>query len=366
MIPFFDLERQHRAMGPDLTDPVAKLLLSGCCVLGPEVEALEAEIGRITRTGHAFGVSNGTDSLTLALTACRIGPGDEVVTTPFSFLSTASAIARVGAVPVFADIDPTTLNLDPAAAESACRRSTRALLPVHLFGLACDLPALTKIAQSRGLFLVEDMAQAFGASCQGTPVGAWGDAGCISFYPSKVLGAAGDAGALVTNDQEIATHVRRLRVHGTGSDGTHCDLGGNFRIDAIQAAVLRIKMSRLDGWLRSRARHADAYIEGLAGTDFVLPADQPGRIWSQFCIRHPRRDELRQFLLAHKIATAVYYSLPLHLQPCFANLGYRAGDFPNAEAASREILALPLFPELLDAERESVIEALRKFDRGHP
>jgi dTDP-4-amino-4,6-dideoxygalactose transaminase len=364
VIPVFDLSRQHREMGTALTDSVSQILLSGRCVLGPEVEALEGSIAAITGAAHAFGVSNGTDALALALMACRIGPGDEVVTTPFTFLATASAIARVGAVPVFADIDPATLNLDPSAAEAACGRSTGALLPVHLFGLPCDLPALQAVARAKGLRLVEDMAQAFGARREGVPVGAWGDAGCVSFYPTKVLGAAGDAGAVVTGDPEIAAHLRRLRVHGTRSDGLHGDLGGNFRLDAIQAAVLRAKLPRLDGWLRDRARHARLYREGLAGTDFVLPPEADGRIWSQFCLRHPRRDAVREHLGSKGIATAVYYPVPLHLQPCFAELGHKPGDFPHAEAASREILALPLFPELRDDERDRVIEALREFDRG--
>ena len=363
MIPVFDLSRQHREMGSDLTESVNKILLSGSCVLGPEVEALEKSLAALTGTSHALGVSNGTDALALALMACRIGPGDQVVTTPFSFMATASAIARVGAIPVFADIDPSTLNLDPSTAEAACGRSTRAVLPVHLFGLACDMPALLRLARARGLRLIEDMAQAFGARCGETPVGAWGDAGCISFYPTKVLGAAGDAGAVVTSDLEIATHLQRLRVHGTRADGLHGDLGGNFRIDAIQAAVLRAKLSRLEGWLRARARHAKSYLGGLAGTDFVLPLDEPGRVWSQFVLRHPRRDEVRQHLLSKGISTAVYYPVPLHLQPCFADLGHEKGEFPHAESASREILAIPLFPELRDDERDRVIEALRKFDR---
>ncbi len=364
MIPFFDLSRQHAAMGEVLTDPVGKVLLSGCCVLGPEVESLEADIAKVAGTSYAFGVSNGTDALVVALTACGIGEGDEVVTTPFTFLATASAIARIGATPVFADIDPVTLNIDPASAEAACTRRTRALLPVHLFGLPCDLESFVRIARSKGIRLVEDMAQALGAIRSGRPVGSWGDAGCVSFYPTKVLGAAGDAGAIATSDLEIGSHVRRLRVHGTGADGLHRDLGGNFRIDAIQAAVLRAKMPLFQGWLQARARHANAYQDGLAGTDFVLPADSPGRVWSQFCIRHPRRGDVRQFLLTRGIATAIYYPVPLHLQPCFADLGYRSGDFPNAELASREILALPLFPELRDDERDATIQALLEFDRG--
>jgi len=364
VIPFFDISRQHREMGSELTDPVNEILLNGCCVLGPEVAALESSLATGTGTSHACGVSNGTDALVLALTSCGIGQGDEVVTTPFSFLSTASAIARVGAVPVFADIRADTLNLDPATTESVISRRTRALLPVHLFGLPCDMPAFVELARAKGLRLVEDMAQAYGASIGGRLVGSWGDAGCVSFYPTKVLGAAGDAGAVVTSDLELASHLNRLRVHGTGADGLHRDVGGNFRIDAIQAAVLRAKLARLPGWLAARERHAKRYLEALEGTDFVLPIRQDGMVWSQFCIRHARRDDVRQFLLAKGVSTAVYYPVPLHLQPCFADLGCLAGSFPQAEAASREILALPLFPELRDDERETVIEALLEFDRG--
>lgn len=364
MIPFFDLSRQHVALGTSLTDPVAKILLSGCCVLGEEVELLESEIARVAGTSFAFGVSNGTDALVLALQACGIGAGDEVVTSPFTFLSSASAIARTGATPVFADIQRESLCLDPRSTESVCRRRTRAILPVHLFGLPCDLESFVDLAHGRGLRLVEDMAQAYGAHRSGRPVGSWGDAGCVSFYPTKPLGAAGDAGAVATDDLEIATHVKRLRVHGTGIDGLHRDIGGNFRIDAIQAAVLRAKSPLLPQWLAARERHAEAYLQALDGTDFVLPPRAPGRIWSQFCIRHPRRDELRRFLLDRGIATVVYYPVPLHLQPCFSDLGYRCGDLPEAEAASREILALPLFPELRDDERDAVIEALLRFDKG--
>ncbi len=364
MIPFFDLSRQHQLLGQELTGPVSQILLSGSCVLGPEVQALEFEIAKACGTRHAFGVSNGTDALVLALTACGIGPGDEVVTTPFTFLSTASAISRVGAVPVFADIDPDSLNLDVKAAEAVCGRRAKAILPVHLFGLPCDLGAFSELAKSKSVRLIEDMAQAFGASWKGNPVGSWGDIGCISFYPTKVIGAAGDAGAVVASDLEIASHLQRLRVHGTGADGLHRDVGGNFRIDSVQAAVLRAKLPHLHEWLETRRRHSLAYLNGLAGTDFVLPSDADGRVWSHFCLRHPQRDDVRQYLLSKEISTAVYYSVPLHLQPCFADLGYRSGDFPVAEAASREILALPLFPELLDEERDQVIEALLEFDRG--
>ncbi len=364
MIPVFELSRQHATLGSDLTDSVNAVLLAGRCVLGPAVEALEAALAARLGCEAVVGVSSGTDALVMALTACRVGPGDEVVTTPFSFWATASAIARVGARPVFADIDPSSLNLDPAAAAAACTRATRALLPVHLFGLPADLPAFRDLAHARGLALVEDAAQAFGAVRDGCPVGTWGEAGCFSFYPTKVLGAAGDAGAVATSDPEIAAHLRRLRVHGTGSDGCHRDLGGNFRMDTVQAAVLKAKLPRLDDWLSARARHARLYREALAGTDFVTPPDVPGRVWSQFAVRHPRRDALRAHLQKQGIETAVHYPVPLHLQPCLAHLGLRTGSLPHAEAAAREILALPLFPELRDDERDRVIEALRDFDRG--
>jgi dTDP-4-amino-4,6-dideoxygalactose transaminase len=365
-VPFFDLSRQHAAMGEDLTDPVRNLLLSGSCVLGPVVQNFESELAAHCGTAHAIGVSSGTDALLAALLASGVGPGDEVVTTPFTFAATAQAIARTGARPVFADIDGATLNLDPAAAEAACGPRTKAILPVHLFGLLANMEALDRVAKSRGLALIEDAAQAFGAERSGKRAGSWGIAGCHSFYPTKVLGAAGDAGAVTTSDPLLANRLRNLRVHGAGGDGSHVEIGGNFRLDAVQARVLSAKLPLLERFLSARRGHAAAYLEALAGTDFVLPFEDPSgqRVWSQFCLRHPRRDDLRAHLAARGIETGVYYPVPLHLEPCFSPLGHGRGDFPNAELASREILALPIFPELRTDERDRVIDAILEFHGG--
>jgi dTDP-4-amino-4,6-dideoxygalactose transaminase len=363
-VPFFDLSRQHAAMGKRLTEPVATLLATGSCVLGPAVESLEEDMAARCGTRWAVGVSSGTDALFAALTGLGIGPGDEVVTTPFTFVATAQAIVRTGARPVFADIDDATMNLDPKAAEAVCGPRTKAILPVHLFGLVADMATFEAIARSRALLLVEDAAQAFTASRLGRRAGSWGTAGCHSFYPTKVLGAAGDAGTVSTSDPELAKRVSRLRVHGAGSDGLHREVGGNFRMDAIQAAILAAKLPLLDGFLSDRRAHATAYREALAGTDGALTfEDSHGqRVWSQFCLRHPRRDELRAHLSARGIGTGVYYRLPLHLEPCFSYLGHRAGDFPNAERAAREVLALPVFPELRTDERDRVIGALLEYE----
>lgn len=365
-VPFFDLSRQHAAMGKDLTDPVSALLLSGSCMLGPAVDGLEAALALRCETAHAIGVSSGTDALLATLLALGVGHGDEVVTTPFTFVATAQAIVRTGARPVFADIDGSTLNLDPTAAEAACGPHTKAIVPVHLFGRLADVESLENVAKSRGLALVEDAAQAFGAHRSGRPAGSWGTAGCHSFYPTKVLGAAGDAGAVTTSDAEFVERLRQLRVHGVTTDGIHTKIGGNFRLDAVQACVLSAKLALLDGFLSARREHATAYLQAFAGTEFVLPSEDPygQRIWSQFCLRHPRREALRAHLAARGIGTGVYYPVPLHLEPCFSSLGHKAGDFPKAERAAREILALPIFPELRTDERDRVVDAVLEFHRG--
>ncbi|HXP91223.1 MAG TPA: DegT/DnrJ/EryC1/StrS family aminotransferase [Fibrobacteria bacterium] len=365
-VPFFDLSRQHAAMGKCLTEPVATLLASGSCVLGPVVESLEEDIAVRCGARWGIGLSSGTDSLLATLAALGIGLGDEVVTTPFSFVATAQAVARTGARPVFADIDDATMDMDPRAAEAACGPRTKAILPVHLFGLVAEMDVFEEIARSRELALVEDAAQAFAASRLGRMAGSWGTAGCHSFYPTKVLGAGGDAGAVTTSDPDLAERVSRLRAHGEAPDGLHREMGGNFRMDAVQAAILAAKLPLLEGFLSARRGHATAYLEALAGTDSVLPSEDPHgrRVWSQFCIRHPRRDDLRAHLSSRGIGTGVYYRLPLHLEPCFSHLGDRVGDFPNAERAAREILALPIFPELRTDERDRVIEAVLEFEGG--
>jgi dTDP-4-amino-4,6-dideoxygalactose transaminase len=366
-VPFFDLSRQHGMLGPVLSDAVLAIVRSGECILGPAVESLEQALAERCGCAQAVGVSSGTDALLCALSALGIGPGDEVVTSPLSFVATAQAIARLGATPVFADIDADTLNLDPVRSDLACGPRTKAILPVHLFGLLADLEAFDGICTGNGIFLVEDAAQAFGASRNDRPAGSWGQVGCHSFYPTKPLGAAGDAGAVTTSDPDLAARIRRLRVHGLGPTG-HEALGGNFRMDAVQAAVLSAKLRIFDDLLSLRRRHAQAYIAALSETDFQLPAEDPDgvRTWSQFCIRHPRRDDLRAFLARRGIGSAVYYRVPLHLEPCFSHLGHGPGDFPRAERAAGELLALPVFPELHEDERTRVVEALLEFDGGKP
>jgi len=298
----------------------------------------------------------------LSLKALDLPAGSEVVTSPFTFAATASSIVHAGLVPVFADIDPESWCLSPEATESVLSPKTSTLLPVHLFGAVSEMDALCGLAAAKGLRVVEDAAQACGSRHGKSHAGTLGDAGCFSFYPTKNLGAAGDAGMVVTDDVRIAHRIRLLRGHGDAGRFEHVELGGTHRMDALQAAILRVKLPHLDTWLRDRETIADLYRGALAGTDFVLPVATPGRTWNQFCVRHPRRDAVRDHLRARGIASDVYYPLPLHLQKCFAFLGHRRGDFPVAEALAGEILALPLYPGMSNDHSQRVVEALREFD----
>jgi dTDP-4-amino-4,6-dideoxygalactose transaminase len=308
--------------------------------------------------------------LLLALMALGIGPGDEVITTPFTFVATAGAIARSGARPVFADIVPETFNIDPEAAGAAIRSSTRAVIPVHLFGLSADLAPIIAMAKSRAVPLVEDAAQAIGGRYRGTPLGALGAMGCFSFFPSKNLGGAGDGGLITVNDPALTPRLRVLREHGSGSRYHYERLGFNSRLDEIQAAVLRVKLRHLSQWTirrRARAAHYRELFARRGLEDLVrTPVEPPGyeHAYNQFVIRCSRRDELRTFLSRSGIPSEIYYPIPLHLQPAFADLGYREGQFPNAEAASREVLALPIYPELRDQQQEEVVGAIARFFGG--
>jgi len=363
-VPFFDLSLQHAALAGALDDAVRAVLHSGRCILGPVVEAFESEFAALAGAEHVVALGSGTDALLLALRALDLPAGSEVVTTPFTFVATASSIVHAGLRPVFADIHPDTWCLDPAATESVIGPRVAAVLPVHLFGALADMSAFRRLATRRGLRLVEDAAQACGASTRGVPAGAWGDAACFSFYPTKNLGAAGDAGALATSDPELARRARLLRGHGDAGRFQHVELGGTHRMDAVQAAVLRVKAPHLGSWLAEREAIAMLYRQGLAGTDFVLPHQEPGRTWNQFCVRHPRREALREHLRARGIGSEVYYPVPLHLQACFADLGCRVGQFPVAEALAESILALPIYPGMPSSHQERVVAALREFD--HP
>jgi dTDP-4-amino-4,6-dideoxygalactose transaminase len=376
-----DLERQYDQIRAEMLAAVGRVCESQHYILGPEVEAFEREIADYCGVAHAVGCSSGTDALWLALVAAGVEPGDWVLTTPFSFFASSSAIVRAGARPVFADIDPHTFNLDPASAEKIlrdCDRRLRAILPVHLYGQCADMTALQALADRHGLALIEDAAQAIGASLKASPAepapraGSMGVAAAFSFYPTKNLSAAGDAGLVTTNDEGIAAHLRRLRNHGSPQRYVHEEFGWNCRLDAIQAAVLRVKLRRVDSWNHARRDRAANYDRlfaesGLAGSNspIRLPQTFSGafHVFHQYVVRAQRRDALREFLTSRRIGSEIYYPTPLHLQSCFAYLGHREGDFPESERSAREVLALPMFPELTDDEQLRVVETVAEFYR---
>lgn len=373
-VPLLDLTAQHRAIAKETHAAVRAVIDDQRFILGPAVERFEAEIAERLGVAHAVGCANGTDAILLSLRAVDAGPGSEVVTSPFTFFATAGAIHNAGARPVFADIRPDTFNLDPEAATAAVTDRTRAVIPVHLFGQMADMPAFRALGDRHDTAIIEDAAQAIGAR-QRTPDGRWittgtlGDACTFSFFPSKNLGAFGDAGMVVTNRLETAERLRRLRVHGGRQMYHHEEVGYNSRLDALQAAVLSAKLPHLDRWSAARRANARFYDEALADVpEIVLPAVLPENesIVNQYTLRvlDGRRDELQAFLKQREIGSAVYYPVPLHLQECFAYLGYREGQFPEAERAAREVLSLPVFPELTAAQREYVAATVREFFRA--
>jgi dTDP-4-amino-4,6-dideoxygalactose transaminase len=344
-VPLLDLRAQHASIAEEVEAAVRRVLQSGHYILGEEVLAFESEMARDLGMPHAVGMSSGTDALLATLWGLGIGPGDEVITTAMSFFATAGAIARLGAKPVFADIDA-HFNLDPDSALDRITPRTRAIVPVHLFGRRAQIEPL----QQAGLPIVEDAAQALGVPL--------GHTGTLSFFPSKNLGAAGDAGMVVTRDAELADRLQLLRAHGSRPKYVHHVVGGNFRLDALQAAILRAKRPHLGEWNARRRHNAGRYRALLAGTPLVLPEDAPGHVWHHFVVRAPKRDELRARLLSREIETEVYYPRPLHLQPCFRG---EAGQLPRAEQAAGEVLALPIHPQLDDAQLQFVAEAVRAF-----
>lgn len=358
-IPMIDLTLETRALRAELDHALARVLDSGAFVLGPNVRALEAELAEFLGVRHAIGVASGTDALHLALRAAGVGPGDEVITTAFSFIATAEAITYTGAVPVFADIDPVTFNLDPQAVEAALSPRTRALLPVHLYGQAADLGPLVELARRHGLTLIEDAAQAIGAEHEGRRVGACGDLGCFSFYPTKNLGAFGDGGLVTTSDDGLAARVRSLREHGHQGGYLHGSIGFNSRLDELQAAVLRVKLPHLEGWNRARQRNAAAYAERLGDSDLILPAVAPGRthVFHQYTVRTPERDRVRAALSAAGVASNVYYPVPIHQQPSFRPVA-EGVHLPVTEAASTEVLSLPVHAHLRTDEIDRICEVL--------
>jgi len=365
-VPLLDLDAQYRPLRDALLAAMTRVADSQRFIMGPEIEALERELAAMLGIRHAVAVSSGTDALLLALMALDVKAGDEVVTPTFSFFATAGAVARVGARPVLVDIDPATFNIDPAQAAAAITPKTRAIIPVHLFGLCADLDPLMDVASRAGIPVVEDAAQAIGASYRGRSAGGIGACGCFSFFPSKNLGAFGDAGLLTTNDDALAARARLLRTHGMEPKYYHHVVGGNFRMDALQAAVLRVKAPHLAEWTHARRRNAERYrclFKDAGLESIVLPPEPEGyrHIFNQFVIRTPERDALKRHLDQQGIGNEIYYPVPFHLQPCFAHLGYRRGAFPAAERAADECLAIPIYGELTAEQQQTVVSSIAQF-----
>ncbi|MBZ5502964.1 MAG: DegT/DnrJ/EryC1/StrS family aminotransferase [Acidobacteriia bacterium] len=365
---YLDLKAQYATIREEVTEAIARVMETQHFILGAEVEKFEQEIAAHIGARHAVSCASGSDALVLALLAAGVVPGDEIITTPFTFIATGGSIARTGATPVFVDVEPETFNISPAAIEAAITPRTRGIMPVHLFGLAAEMDSIVSLAKQYSLFVVEDAAQAIGARYRGENAGVMGTFGCFSFFPSKNLGGAGDGGLLTTEDAALAEKLRMLRVHGSKKKYHHEILGTNSRLDALQAAILRVKLRHLDRWTQQRQIRADHYrslfeamdlshsvrVPAAAGSDLV-------HVYNQFTIRCTERDALREHLRSLGIPTEIYYPLPLHLQPAFSYLGYRAGQLPAAEAASEEVLSLPVYPELSDSQQERVVQGIASF-----
>jgi dTDP-4-amino-4,6-dideoxygalactose transaminase len=361
-VPLLDLKAQYETIRDEIRSALDRVLESQHFILGPEVEGLEREVAAYSQCKFGIGVSSGTDALLVALMAIEVKPGDEVITTPYTFFATAGVVARLGAVPVFADIDAHTFNINPKSIESKISSRTRAIIPVHLFGRMSDMDAIMDIANRHGLKVIEDAAQAIGSESGGRRAGSVGHLGCFSFYPTKNLGGFGDGGMVTTNDSAVAERVRMLRVHGYRTKYHNDAVGGNFRLDEIQAAILRVKLKCLDRWTERRRRNAALYRDLLPPAVFAPADDAHGRhIYNQFVIRYKDRDRLMNWMKDQGIGTEIYYPMALHLQECFKHLGGKAGDFPESERASKETLALPIYPELTEEMLQYVASAVREF-----
>jgi dTDP-4-amino-4,6-dideoxygalactose transaminase len=363
-VPQLDLAAQYAAIGGEVREAIDRVLTSQQFVLGREGAALEEEIARLCGVSHGIALASGTDALILALRACGVTAGDEVLLPPFTFVATASAVSALGAKPVFADIHPTTYNINPAELERRATSRTRAILAVHLYGLAADMDPIIAFARSRNLPLIEDNAQAIGAAYKGRPTGSFGDVACLSFYPTKNLGAYGDAGMAVTNSAELALRLRTLRNHGQTERYVSSEPGWNSRLDELQATILRVKLRHLAEWQRARQSHAAEYTRQLSQIPGVMPPIAPegyDHVFHQYTIRVERRDPLQRTLKEQNIGTAIYYPVPLHLQRLYASLGHKPGDFPHAESASREVLSLPMYPELRVEQIAHVTQAIAEF-----
>jgi dTDP-4-amino-4,6-dideoxygalactose transaminase len=359
-----DLVHQHRSMRPEIDAAVAEVLDTAGFILGPHVAALEEEIAAYSGARYAVGVNSGTDALLLALVAQGVGPGDEVITSPFTFVATVEAIVLIGAKPVFADIDPRTFNLDPGNVAAAITSATRAIMPVDLFGQMADRGTILELAQRHNLAVVWDAAQAIGCSFDGRRLGEFSGAATLSFFPTKNLGGCGDGGMVLTNDEEVRDRLRKYRFHGSGGGYFYDRVGYCSRLDALQAAILRVKLKHLEEWNGARRRNAEVYRRRLGDAPVVLPYCDPraSHTYHQFTVRSTNRDVLKDYLKAHQIDSGVYYPLALHEQTAYASLGYKRGDFPEAERATQEVLSIPVHPDLSAEQVEYVAECINRFD----
>ncbi len=366
-VPLLDLQAQYAPIRDEVLAAITRVCDSQRFIMGPEITSLEHKLAALIGVKHAVAVSSGTDAILLALMALGIGPGDEVVTTTYSFFATAGCIARVGAKPVLVDIDPVTYNIDTSAVEAAITPRTRAIMPVHLYGLSADMDPILRVAEKAGVAIVEDAAQAIGSVYHGKPAGGMGQFGCFSFFPSKNLGAFGDAGLVTTNDAALAKRAELLRMHGMEPKYYHQLVGGNFRMDALQAAVLRVKAPHLAAWTEARRlnakRYATLFREAGLLDRLVLPVEPPGlhHIYNQFVIRVPHRDDLKAFLDDRGIGNEIYYPVPFHLQQCFADLGYVRGTFPHAERAASQTIAIPIYSEISIEQQQAAVSAIAEF-----
>jgi len=362
-VPFLDLKREYASIRDEIDQAIIKVLNNTQFILGPEVKSLEEEIARYCQTKYAIGVASGTDALLLSLRAFGIEPGDEVITSTFSFFSSAGVIANLKAKPIFVDIDPLTYNIDPQQIEKKITRKTKAIMPVHLFGQCADMDSILELAKKYNIKVVEDAAQSIGAKYKGKKAGSMGDTGCFSFYPTKNLGAAGDGGMVVTNNQDLSERIRLLRVHGQKSKYSHSIVGYNSRLDTLQAAILRVKLKYLDAWHEKRRTNATYYDKPFKDTDIITPKIESFNyhIYNQYTIAVKNRDKLKEHLTQNQIGFDTYYPVPLHVQKCFEELGYKKGNLPDSERKALEVISLPIYPGLTKEEQDYVIERIKDF-----
>jgi len=365
MIPLIDLKRQYTMLSNEIKEAITEVLQSGQYILGPKVSEFEKRCSEYLNVKHCIGVGNGTDALVIALESLGIGNGDEVITTPFTFFATAEAIVRVGAKPVFVDIDPPSYNINPEEIEKKITPKTKAIIPVHIFGQVCNMDRILEIAKKYNLYVIEDACQAFGAEYNGKKAGTIGDVGCFSFFPTKNLGGFGDGGLIVTNDDKVAERARMLRQHGSKKKYYNELIGFNSRLDEIQAAILLVKLKYIDDWNKRRYQIAQRYDQGLKLNGLLTPAKtnnyERGHIYHLYVLQHEKRDELIEYLSQKGIATGIYYPVPLHLTKALQFLGYKEGDFKVAEEVSKKSFAIPMFPELTDEEIEFIISSINEF-----